>query len=199
VTPPRPIGEPFSLVAGDTLQFDRDFPNFPASDGWALSYTLGGQGLTNITDIAGANITSTGSTFHINVPAATTGKWPAEKYSWIAVVTGSGSFSGQRFTVATGQVEVKQNPSSENAEIDTRSQAKINLDAIDAVLAGKATNDVQQYRVGHGITGREITKMAYDELLKARSFWAGIYRQERIAAGEQFPSSTVGAYFGMVR
>jgi hypothetical protein len=124
VTPPRPIGEPFSLVAGDTLQFDRDFPNFPASDGWALSYTLGGQGLTNITDISGANITSTGSTFNINVPAATTGKWSAGEYSWVAVVTGSGAFAGQRFTVATGQVEVKQNPASETALSDTRKRAR---------------------------------------------------------------------------
>jgi hypothetical protein len=198
VTPPRPLGEPQSIVAGDTLQFDRTFPNFPASDGWTLSYILSLLGKTNITDVSGANITASGTTFNVNVPASLTGKWPPGKYSWIAYVTGSGSFAGQRFSVAQGQIEVKQNPASENAQIDTRSQAKINLDAINDVLAGRSTHDVQQYRVGHGITGREITKMNVEELLKLRGFWAAIVRQERIAAGETFPSNTVQVHFGQV-
>lgn len=37
---PRPTVEPQFAVCGDTLQFDKTISNFPATDGWALSYVL---------------------------------------------------------------------------------------------------------------------------------------------------------------
>lgn len=199
MTPPRPIGEPLSIVAGDTLQFDRDFGNYPASDGWALTYVLGAPGLSNISDISGANITSTGTTFNINVPAATTAKWVPGRYFWRAYLVGSGSFNGQRFNVAQGEIRVLQNPSSQNAEIDTRSQAQINVDAIRLVLATRAGQDVSQYRIGHGMTGREFTKEATQDLLKHLAYWESIVRRERIANGELMNTTVVGAYFGAIK
>jgi hypothetical protein len=146
-------------------------------------------------NINGAVITSTGATFNVNVPAATTAAWVPAKYFWVAYVTGSGANAGQRFKVAEGAIEIKPNPAAADATTDYRSDAKKNLDAIDAVLANRITSDVQSYK----INGRELVKMRHTDLLQLRGYYFQRYKAERIAAGEQFPSSTVGAYFGPVR
>lgn len=194
MTPPRPTVEPQSIIAGDTLQFDRCFDNFSPVDGWALSYTLTLPGKTPI-QVNGGVITSTGSTWNINVPGATTANWAAGKYRWLAFVKGSGSFAGQRFRMAEGSIDILANPETADTTTDYRSDAKKNLDAIDAVLANKVTADVQSYK----INGRELVKMNHSDLLELRGYFAQRYKQERIAAGEVFPSTTVGAFFGPVR
>lgn len=194
MTPPCPTVEPQSLIAGDTLQFDRAFDNFSPVDGWALSYTLTLLGKAPI-QINGGVITSTNGTFNINVPAATTAGYAPGKYFWVAFVTGSGPFANQRFKVGEGVINILPNPATADATTDYRSDAKKNLDAIDAVLANKVTADVVSYKIG----GREIVKMSPDSLLKLRSYYYQIWKAERIAAGESFPSRTVGAAFGPVR
>ena len=194
MTPPRPTLEPQSLIAGDTLQFDRSFPNFSPADGWALAYTLTLVGKTPI-QINGGVIASTGGTWNINVPGSTTVNYAAGRYRWLAYVKGSGSFSGQRFVVAEGVIEIKANPETADTTTDYRSQAKKNLDAIDAVLANRSAADVQSYK----INDRELVKMRVSELLGLRSYWYQAYKAERIAAGESFPSRNVGAAFGPVR
>lgn len=194
MTPPRPTAEPQSIIAGDTLQFDRCFDNFSPVDGWALSYTLTLPGKTPI-QISGGVVTSTGSTWNINVPGATTANWAAGKYRWLAYVKGSGSFANQRFRVAEGSLEILANPETADTTTDYRSDAKKNLDAINAVLANRSAADVQSYK----INGRELVKMPVSALFLLRSFYAQQYKAERIAAGEIFPSATVGATFGPVR
>lgn len=197
MTPPRPTVEPQSIIAGDTLQFDRTVDNFSAADGWALSYTLTCPGKTPI-QITGGVITSTSQTFNINVPGATTAAWVAGKYKWLAYVKGTGTAaapSGERFVVGEGWIEVKANPETADTTTDYRSDAKINLDNIDAVLKNRTSADVQSYK----INGRELVKMRVAELLQLRGVYAQIYKAERIAAGESLPSPTVGAWFGPVR
>lgn len=184
---PRPTEEPQSLVAGDTLQFDRDIDNFLPADGWALSYALICAGNAPIF-INGGMVTSTGSTFNVNVPGSTTEAWTPGKYQWAALITGIGNFAGQRFTVGTGAIEIKPDPAHAT---DLRSDAKRNLDAIDAVLQKRAGADVQSYE----IHGRKLVKMQLKELLQLRSYFAQIYKQERIQAGETFPSPNVGVCF----
>jgi len=156
-----------------------------------LSYALVSVGVAPV-NIAGGVITSTGAVFNVNVPASTTAGWAPGKYLWVAYVAGSGSYAGQRFKVAEGAIEIKPNPATADNTTDLRSQAKKNLDAIDAVLAGKVTADVQSYK----INGRELVKMRPNDLLMLRGYYAAEYKKERIAAGDQFPSSTVGAFFG---
>lgn len=195
MTPPRPTVEPQSLVAGDTLQFDRCIANFSPADGWALSYVLTCTGKAPI-NITGGVITTTGDTFNINVPGATTATWVAGKYKWLAYVkAAAGQYAGERFIVGEGWIEIKPNPETADVTTDYRSDAKRNLDAIDAVLQNRVTADVQSYK----INGRELVKMRHTDLLQLRAYYAQQYKQERIAAGEIFPSSSVGAYFGPIR
>ena len=80
------------LIVGDTLQFDTDVPDYPASDGYTLTYRL-------VPRVSGSAIeitaTADGDTFAVNVAAATTAAWTAGEYSWHSYVT----LSGARYTV----------------------------------------------------------------------------------------------------
>lgn len=70
-----------------------------------------------------------------------------------------------------------------DAAADQRSHAKIMLDALEAVLQGKASKDVSSY----SIAGRALTKLTPDELElwrdKYRAEYAAERRKERIKDG----------------
>lgn len=69
-------------------------------------------------------------------------------------------------TVESGHVSVKADPTSQ----DARSHAEKVLDAIEALIEGRATKDVSSY----SIAGRSLTRMTPDELVK----WRSVYRNE---------------------
>jgi hypothetical protein len=63
---------------------------------------------------------------------------------------------------------------------DMRSQARIALDSISAMLAGQANEGVRRYRINN----RELERYTVDELLKLRShFAAEVLKEERRAKG----------------
>lgn len=69
-------------------------------------------------------------------------------------------------TVESGYVVVKADPTSQ----DARSHAEKVLEAIEALIEGRATKDVSSY----SIAGRSLTRMTPDELVK----WRSTYRAE---------------------
>jgi len=63
---------------------------------------------------------------------------------------------------------------------DVRSQARIALDNINAMLSGQAKEGVRRYRINN----RELERYTVDELLKLRSqFAADVVKEERRAKG----------------
>lgn len=158
------------LIVGDTLQFDTDVPDYPASDGYTLTYRL-------VPRVSGAAIEITasadGDTYEVNVAAATTAAWTAGEYSWHSYVT----LSGARYTVGQGQITLKPNPATMSAQ-DTRSHARKMLAAIEALLEGRSGSDIQAYTIHN----RSITKMTVPELVKWRSYYQQQVRSEDAAA-----------------
>jgi len=154
VSVPRPTLEPQSIVAGDTAVWDKTFDNYPASEGWLLSYRL--INTSNKYDITGAMVTNTGGTFNINVTAATTAAYGAGDYMWNAYV----AKGAERYTVASGVLTIKPNISAATGGLDTRSTVKKTLDAIDSLISGRASADVAMYKSN----GRELTKMSISDL-----------------------------------
>lgn len=73
----------------------------------------------------------------------------------------------------------KQNLKFAPVNFDPRSPARIILDAINAVLAGRATQLQQQVRVGD----KFIRYLSYDQLIKWREFYAVEVRKEEGKAG----------------
>ena len=106
--------EPSRVTAGDTLAFTKSLPDYPASAGWVLSYTL-----INGTGKITFNATASGSDHAVNVLAATTAGWAAGTYTWQSVVTKA----AERYTIGQGSMVVAPDLAAA-ATFDGRSSAR---------------------------------------------------------------------------
>lgn len=163
--------EPTSVYAGDTVAWTKTLSEYPASL-WTLTYSLVRDG-GSITITA----TASGDAHAVSVAKATTATWLPAEYTWTAYV----SDATNRFTVETGTIRIKANPAA--GGYDSRSQAKRTLDAVNALLEGRAGSDVSSYSIG----GRSVSKMPVTELLTWKSRLEAEYAREvaadRIARG----------------
>lgn len=158
-----PTVEPAELVAGDTWTWTKSFTDYPATT-WTLRYYLRSPaGEIAITAAA------SGSDYLVSVAAATTATYKAGRYFWNAVVT-SGS---ERYPVGGGSFVVKPDPAATGAGFDGRSHARKTLEAIEAVIEGRATKDQSEYSIG----SRMLKRTPIEDLLKLR----GTYRAEVFA------------------
>ena len=157
--------EPTAVYAGDTVAWTKVLGDYPASV-WTLRYSL-------VRDGGSIAITATasGDQHVVSVPAATSATWIPAEYVWTAYVT-SGT---DRYTVETGTIQVKANPTA--GGYDSRSQVKRTLDAINALLEGRTVSDVTSYSIG----GRSVSKMAISELLVWQSKYQSMYASEMAA------------------
>lgn len=153
-----PSIEPSTVIAGDTIQWTRTLPDYPASSGWVLSYAL--LSTAGKISISGS---AQGSDHLISVPAATSAGWSAGTYSWQSYVT-NGS---ERHVVASGTITVRANFAAQATATDTRLHAQKVLDAIEAVLEGTATSDQRRIKIGD----KEIDKHAVSDLLRLRDYY----------------------------
>lgn len=168
-TPAIPTEEPFELSAGDTWTWLKSLADYPASD-WTLSYRL----LTDSASPTAINFSASasGDDHLVSVAPATTAAYAAGTYQYRAYATHT---DGRRFTVGSGYFKVLPNFAVSTA--DPRSQVKRTLDAINSLLEGKAGADKQAFKIG----GIEITKMTPEQLMKWRSAYQQLYREELAA------------------
>jgi hypothetical protein len=164
------------LIAGDSLDFTREVPDYPATDGWTLTYRLAPR-------MAGTAITfgatASGSLYRVQVLAATTAAWTAGEYSWAAYVTKA----ADRYTVDSGSITIQPDPGVVAAS-DTRSHARRVLAAIEAVIEGRATRDQEEYTIGN----RSLKRTPIRDLLTLRDRYKSEVNAEdagrRLLAGE---------------
>ena len=161
MAPTIPVGEPTSVTAGDSWVFKQSFPEYPVSEGWALAYAFAGPGdlLTATSEVAN----DAASTYTLTIPASRT-ELPTGTYRWVARMTGSGAYAGQVYTVRAGVIEVCANVTTSLPEALWDPDERL-LFAIDAVIYGRITDDVQQVTIG----GRSVTKIPIAELLALKS------------------------------
>jgi hypothetical protein len=166
----NPTFEPGIITAGETLKWTKSLVDYPASEGCALKYYFRGAG-TGFDATAIAD----GDDYSITVPAATTAGMIAGTYTWQAEV----SLSGEKFIVDSGEVTVKPGLAGVTTSTthDGRSPAKKILDAIDAMILGKASRDQQEYTIGN----RALKRIPIPDLLALRTRYAQIYARERRA------------------
>lgn len=166
-----PTTEPDLIVAGDTAKWLRSLDDYPANASWVLSYTL----------VSAANrytftATASGADHLVTVAAATTTSWVPGTYTWRAQV----SKAGEVYTVGSGSLTVR--PSFATAT-DGRSHARRTLEAIEAVIEGRATSEVSYYMIG----GRQLRYIEPAQLLALRDrYRAEVAREDaaqRAAAG----------------
>lgn len=182
-----PTREPETLRAGDNATWTRSLPDYLPADGWTLKYAL-----TN----AGAAITFTatdnGDGSHlVDVVASTTVAWAAGTY----VLQGYVEKGTARYTVFEGYVEIT--PALHAGAVESRSLAKQILDALEAMILGKASRDQASYT----IAGRSLQHLSPDELIRWRDHYATLWAREqeklRAAAGRG-SGRTKRLHFGKV-
>jgi hypothetical protein len=160
------------LIAGDTLQFDTVVPDYPAGDGWTLTYKL-------VPRVAGTTISfnaaADGDDYAVEVGSTTTATWTAGEYSWAAYV----SLSGERHTVDSGTCTINADPAAAST-LDSRTHARVVLEAIEAVIESRATKDQQEYTIGN----RTLKRIPIMELVKFAEYYrAKVKAEDNAAAG----------------
>jgi hypothetical protein len=162
---------PETLRAGDTISWNESLSDYPATSGWTLGFSLRAKDLPPITITA----SSSGADYAIVLTAPTTKAYKAGDYFWQAYLyKGTAPDFTERYSIASGRIEILPNLVIITSETDLRSHAKKVLDAIESLLEGKATADILSY----SIAGRSISKMTATELIEWRSFYKTEYERE---------------------
>lgn len=182
MAPTVPTGEPERLTAGDTWQWTRSFSTYPISEGWGLSYAINGA---EALPWDASWVTDDGSTFTVLIPAAST-ELPAGRYEWAAILTGSGSYAGQRYVGASGVLVVDPNPATQE-DGDRQTHAEKMVASLEAAIEGRATNDVLAYSLANG---RSVQMSEPAELLKWLNFYKAQVWQEQ-HPGQSLPGRVV--------
>jgi len=166
-----PTQEPDVLVVGDRWVWRRPdlVADYPTAD-YALTYEFhedsGGGGSHKFTITA----TETTTDYLIEIASATTAAYTAGEYNWYAFITRSSD--SQRIAIDEGHTKLELNFANTNA--DNRSHAKKVLDAIQATIEGRASQDQMSY----SIAGRSLSRMSIDDLLKFRDRYRAEYNRE---------------------
>ena len=151
----RTVNVPTEWTAGDTIIWDVKIPDYPADEGWALSYYL-----KNATSNIGAiNASADGADYTVTVTATASASYTIGDYHYQAFVT-KGS---ERFTVDSGKITINKN-FADSGNYDDRSHAKVVLEAVEAVIEGRASKDQESYT----IAGRSLARTPIPDLMVLR-------------------------------
>lgn len=178
--------EPAEINIGDTITWIRrsvqalsendngtvDYIDIKASEGWALKFTaVGKTGIIAINAIADPD---NADDFKFTALPAATAAYIAGDYQWQITATKA----TDRYTIATGFVTLLDNIAGRSALYDNRSHAKKVLDAIEAVIEGRASQEQQSYT----IAGRSLEYTSLPDLLKLRATYKTEYENELATA-----------------
>lgn len=148
---------PAQFVAGDTVEFTDSYEDYPASDGWTLTYVLRGASSLNATG------TADGDEWTVTFSANQTALLQPGRYEYAAFV----SLDGERYTVANGRVDVRPNLITAMAG-DKVSRLEKLVAVLDEAILGRYTDDMQSF----SISGRNLTLIPISELRMHRGEYA---------------------------
>jgi hypothetical protein len=174
-----PTREPETVVVGDYIQWRRvdlgsDYPNTQFTMTYVARITAGGANEIQLTG------TAYGNDYLFVATSATSAAFTPGFYHWqLEAVRNSDS---NRIVIDRGFFTAIVDLDNNNA--DPRTHAEIMLAKIKSLLEGKADADVANYSVA----GRSLTKLSFDELIKARDYYQEEYNKEvqkqRISKGQ---------------
>lgn len=150
---------PDSFTAGTTLAFSVALTAYPPPD-WSLTLLLRGPEQRDLTS------NPDGTVHAFSVSAVDSAGWAAGAY-WYSLRATDGT---EVHEVETGTLTVSPDLAEVGAEYDGRGHAEKVLEAIEAVIEGRASKDQDSYRINN----RELRRTPISQLLKLRD----VYRQE---------------------
>ncbi len=170
-----------SIRAGDSLGFESTVYNCQPSEGWTASYTIVSATGSYTFD---STISSSGLDFVFSVSSSTTATWLPGYYA----VQGYATKGEQRITFDSGNLTIQPNLATATAGLDPRSHVRRTLDALEAVIEGRATEDT----LSQSVDGRSLSLMSHEQLMAARNRYYALWKQEedeqRLKNGERNPN-----------
>ena len=157
------------IVAGDFTAWKRsDLNSEYVNSSYTLSYKarLENSGSTVITITASAS----GSDYLVEVGQSTTASYTVGIYHWDAFITRNSD--SERVRIKYGRWEIVPNLSTSSA--DPRTHNKKVLDAIEAVIENRATQDQMSY----SIAGRSLSRMDPQSLFEFQAIYKSKVLQE---------------------
>lgn len=146
---------PKEITAGDAVAWRFSSDQFPATDGWEVSFALvNAAGRIMVT--AGAD----GAAHLVDLDAATTAAWAAGDYRWQSYATKG----AERYTLDEGGISILPNFAAQSTGYDARHHLYKVRDALKAVVEERATEAQSSMSVG----GRTISELSHSELMEAQ-------------------------------
>lgn len=167
-----PVIEPEGFVLGDYVKWRKtdlsdDYPNTAYTMTYVARITGGGSTEFQVVG------TAYNSDYLFTISSATSSGFTAGFYHWqLECLRNS---DNNRIVIDRGTWTVNHDLDVNGS--DPRTHAEIMVDKIESLLSGKADTDVANY----SIAGRSLTKLSFDELIKARDFYKAEAYKEQIA------------------
>lgn len=172
---------PNKLLAGFTVNIPYDPGSLYGPDkGWSAVLLLRGPARIDIPAITDP---ANPSGYVFKAAPSDTEAWTAGDYWYTLKVTNS----TDAYQLESGQATVTPDPASATT-YDGRSKNKRILDAIDALMEGRATVDQERYKIGN----RELFRTPIKDLVELRKYYQSQYNAElRLANGGSLFGPTV--------
>lgn len=146
---------PSSLTAGDSVDVRLSLSQYPASQGWALRVDIAGPGA-----VTPWQSEADGDAHLFALASTATTAYVAGEYAYQLCAVNA----DRRVTLERGALRVLPNLAAITGTYDGRSKARQVLDAIDARLLGRATQD----QMSLSVAGRTIQRTSLPDLLALR-------------------------------
>jgi len=162
-----------NFSAGNTLTLDVAIDNnYGPSNSYDLFIALRGPDAINIRNgEAGVTITSSGDTYEVIVTSSITATYTPGDYSYTIYTYDT----DERYQHSSGTISILPDIEQQVSGYDGRSQYKKTLDAIDAVLEGRASQDQSSY----SIAGRSLSRTPIPDLIELRNYYFRLYTNEQ--------------------
>jgi len=154
---------PKTIAAGINFSANAWRPEFSGAD-WSLTLLLRGPSVIDL------QATRDGARHVWDVPATDTSTWKPGDYVFEVRATNGADV----VIVSEGRVRVRPDLAKAGEGYDGRSEARKALDAIEAVIAKRATLDQERYRINN----RELYRTPVEQLLRLRSHYVELVRRE---------------------
>ena len=163
------------IIAGFTLDFTTDVPDFLPADGWTLRYRL--TPISAAGTVIEFSAVTEGDHYRVQIPPNTTRDWGAGEYAWTAWVDVTTAPGSEMYPVDEGSCTVAPDPTAMPAGTDSRSMARRALADAEAAMASFQSSGGRVKR--YAIAGREMEFDAAADLLKLISYWrAEVMRED---------------------
>jgi len=175
-----PTIEPTIVMAGTDWHWTIELPDYPASEGWTLTYYLRGPSILNIV----ATRVGTTNVYDVKALASATQALLPGRYSWQAIVAGVSSETHVARPIpddstdpeTLGELTVLQNIATAIAG-DYQSHAEKTLTAIETEIYNRV-NSLKSIEA-YAVAGRQISKIPFKDLIRMRSAYQAMVRRER--------------------